>query len=65
MSDNTSLWTVIGLPLGLLSLIGYLYRRRQKVHVKNKVVLITGASSGLGEGKCDQKKKTVYNSSSE
>ena len=36
---------------GLLYVIRYLWGRKQRVSVQDKVVLITGASSGLGEGK--------------
>ncbi|KAH9508463.1 Dehydrogenase reductase SDR member 7B [Bulinus truncatus] len=51
MSDLkvSTLWALIGLPVGLFSLFYYLLSRRKKEYVKDKVVLITGASSGLGE----------------
>ncbi|CAL1527437.1 unnamed protein product [Lymnaea stagnalis] len=51
MSDFrvNSLWATIGLPLGILSFFVYLISRKKKEQVKDKVVFITGASSGLGE----------------
>ena len=41
----------IGLPVSLLYLIDYLLSLHRRVDVRGKVVLITGASSGLGRGK--------------
>ncbi|CAG5131390.1 unnamed protein product [Candidula unifasciata] len=43
-----SIWAVIGFPVGLMSFIYYLYKCRHRMDLKNKVVFITGASSGLG-----------------
>uniref|UniRef100_A0A0B7ASF9 Dehydrogenase/reductase SDR family protein 7-like n=1 Tax=Arion vulgaris TaxID=1028688 RepID=A0A0B7ASF9_9EUPU len=43
------LWAVIGFPLGLVSYLYYLFNRKLDIDLKNKVVFISGASSGLGE----------------
>ena len=41
----------IGLPVSFLYLIDFLLSLHRRVDVRGKVVLITGASSGLGRGK--------------
>ena len=48
----SALWTVIGLPISLLSVLYFALNRRKNVVLQDKVVFITGASSGLGEGRC-------------
>ncbi|RUS77509.1 hypothetical protein EGW08_014721 [Elysia chlorotica] len=45
----SALWTVIGLPVSLISTLYFLLNRRKNVVLQDKVVFITGASSGLGE----------------
>ncbi|GFS12380.1 dehydrogenase/reductase SDR family member 7B [Elysia marginata] len=45
----SALWAVIGLPVSLLSLLYFVLNRRKDVVLQDKVVFITGASSGLGE----------------
>ncbi|GFO41823.1 dehydrogenase/reductase sdr family protein 7-like [Plakobranchus ocellatus] len=44
-----ALWAVIGLPVSLISLLYFALSRRKNVVLQDKVVFITGASSGLGE----------------
>ncbi len=47
---------VIFIPAIVICFLKSLFSRRQKVEdVAGKVVMITGASSGLGEGKYDNK----------
>ena len=45
-----ALWTVIGLPLSLISLLYFVLNPKKNIVLQDKVVFITGASSGLGEG---------------
>ncbi len=46
---------VIFIPAIVICFLKSLFSRRQKVEdVAGKVVMITGASSGLGEGKADR-----------
>ena len=40
----------VGISLVVVYLLLSLLGKKKKINVKNKVVLITGASSGLGEG---------------
>ena len=40
----------LGCPVGLLYLIDWLLSLHKRVNVAGKVVLITGANSGLGRG---------------
>lgn len=42
--------TIIGCPLGLLYILKIIKSHRKKQNLKGKVVLITGANSGLGKG---------------
>lgn len=42
--------TIIGCPLGLLYILKIILSHRRKQNLKGKVVLITGANSGLGKG---------------
>lgn len=45
----SALWAVVGLPVSMISLLFFAFYRKKNVVLKDKVVFLTGASSGLGE----------------
>lgn len=45
-----SLLSLVGGTAGLLCLIYFLLSKKRKVRLEGKVVLVTGANSGLGKG---------------
>ena len=55
-----SVLVAAGGTAGLLYVIYWLLNNRKKTDVKGKVVLITGASSGLGKGKSDSLENCRY-----
>lgn len=42
---------VVGVPIGILYVLYKVFTYRNRVQLKGKVVLITGASSGVGKGR--------------
>ena len=51
MSWQTYLAAAIGVPVGVLYIVDWFLSLHRSVSVTGKVVLITGASSGLGKGR--------------
>lgn len=42
-------WT-LGIGFSVVAIVGWIFTKKSRIDVKGKVVMIVGASSGIGEG---------------